>query len=433
MKRFRKLLVGVVVAIVVVQASTYAAADELDNLRAQAEQEAAAKESERAVLEQHLEGTNAKLRAAVLALHDVEARLPVARAELAQAQATTETAQRDAAHITGRLEQTRAEHEQVAALRRETTSEQQAARAGMAALARQSLKGGDVTTLGILTGAQSTSDFAATTMATAAVARARARIIATCQDAAAQARNMEARLEAIELAITGLQVEADAAVEFAQAAESEAAAQQVKVQTLHQQQTVLTAEIEAQRDAELREIEENIAEQEAIAELIKQLAAQQAERDRVIAERRRAAGLAEGGAFSGFLGWPTADHTVTSSFGWRKHPTLKINRLHGGVDLRAYCGVPIYAAQSGIVVERAWYGTGGNTVFIDHGLNEAGQHVMTRYRHLSGYNVGLNDWVELGQVIGKSGKTGGISTGCHLHFEVYIDGEPVDPMAYLGG
>jgi len=136
-------------------------------------------------------------------------------------------------------------------------------------------------------------------------------------------------------------------------------------------------------------------------------------------------------SFGTFLGWPTDNHTVTSNYGYRFHPTLKINRLHAGTDFRAYCGVPVYAAQSGIVVKREWYGTGGNMILIDHGKDDAGANVMTRYLHLSGYNVGLNQWVAKGQVIGYSGATGGVSTGCHLHFEVYIDGNHVDPMTKL--
>jgi len=136
-------------------------------------------------------------------------------------------------------------------------------------------------------------------------------------------------------------------------------------------------------------------------------------------------------SFGTFLSWPTDNHTVTSSYGWRFHPTLKINRLHAGTDLRAQCGAPIYAAQSGIVVKREWYGTGGNMVLIDHGQDDDGANVMTRYLHLSAYNVAQEQWVAKGQVIGYSGMTGGVSTGCHLHFEVYVNGSHIDPLSRL--
>jgi len=131
-----------------------------------------------------------------------------------------------------------------------------------------------------------------------------------------------------------------------------------------------------------------------------------------------------------FLSWPTEVPYITSSYGNRMHPTLKVMRFHAGIDLRAYCGTPIHAAQSGIVVKREYFGTGGNMVMVDHG-KDGKDSVMTRYLHLSKYNVKLNQWVSKGDVIGYSGMTGGISTGCHLHFEVYVNGSTVNPVNRL--
>ncbi|WP_144881802.1 M23 family metallopeptidase, partial [Isoptericola variabilis] len=125
--------------------------------------------------------------------------------------------------------------------------------------------------------------------------------------------------------------------------------------------------------------------------------------------------------------WPTNYHVVTSSYGMRFHPTLGIWRLHAGTDIRTYCGTPIYAAQSGYV-EQAYYASGpGNNVLVNHGTYR-GDNVMTRYLHLSRDVVGVGQYVSKGQVIGYSGSTG-TSSACHLHFEVWVNGNTVDPMS----
>ena len=499
-----------------------AQADELDDQKTAAEKEFAELTKERAELEKTLEGTNEQLRKAVLALHDVEKRLPIAKAELASAAAASQAAEREVADLASKLSDAQAELALIEQMRAENENATKAAHRQMAAMARQAARGDQLTMVGLITGAQSTSDFVATSTSTAAVARAQARTIAEIQDADAAARNTEARITALAQQITDLKAQADIAWEQRQAAEQAAINKQNEVAKLVSKQQKLTEEIEGQRDEELQELEDAIADQEAIAQTIKELAAQQVERDRIIEEKRRqeaadlqakadaeyqaklkeyekakeaynacladtkaaippdptnnpetdtpnsiesetenpaaaepiapqpvevidpaehcaaldpkpvaAPEVALAPAFGSFLGWPTENHTVTSNYGYRFHPTLKINRLHAGTDFRAQCGVPVYASQSGIVVKREWYGTGGNMILIDHGKDEGGANIMSRYLHLSGYNVALNQWVAKGQVIGYSGATGGVSTGCHLHFEVYVNGAHVNPLTRL--
>ena len=115
---------------------------------------------------------------------------------------------------------------------------------------------------------------------------------------------------------------------------------------------------------------------------------------------------------------------ITSGFGWRRHPIYGSSRMHTGLDLDADSGDPIYAAAGGVVVSAGWRGGYGNCVIIDHG------DIATLYGHMSSISVGTGEAVTQGSRVGAVGSTGA-STGPHLHFEVRINGEPVDPVPYL--
>jgi murein DD-endopeptidase MepM/ murein hydrolase activator NlpD len=120
---------------------------------------------------------------------------------------------------------------------------------------------------------------------------------------------------------------------------------------------------------------------------------------------------------AGFI-WPTSG-TLTSGFGWRW------GRMHEGIDIAAPTGTPISASASGTVIHAGWMGGYGNLVVIDHGNGLA-----TAYGHQSSIAVASGTYVSQGQTIGYVGSTGH-STGPHLHFEVRVNGSPVDPLGYL--
>lgn len=116
---------------------------------------------------------------------------------------------------------------------------------------------------------------------------------------------------------------------------------------------------------------------------------------------------------------------VTSNFGSRIHPVLGYHRFHAGTDFGAPTGAPIRAAETGVVIFAGWYGGYGNTVILDHG-----DGMTTLYAHASRLNVAEGDPVRKGDTIAAIGSTG-LSTGPHLHFEVRLSGEPVNPMNYI--
>lgn len=180
----------------------------------------------------------------------------------------------------------------------------------------------------------------------------------------------------------------------------------------------LRVEVVARKDEFLAEQRQLQAQSDAITAQL-----------RARAEAQRAAAAAAGGTVSlapaagGFV--RPVSGPITSPFGYRVHPIYGTTILHAGVDIGADSGTPIKAAQSGVVVSAGWMDGYGNATILDHGGG-----VTTLYAHQSAFLVSAGERVTQGQSIGRVGCTGSC-TGPHLHFEVRINGTPVDPMPYI--
>lgn len=122
---------------------------------------------------------------------------------------------------------------------------------------------------------------------------------------------------------------------------------------------------------------------------------------------------------------PLRDARMTSDYGMRVHPVLKRRLGHKGVDLAATTGTPIYATADGFVSKAGPFSSYGNYVSLEHGAR-----IQTRYAHMSRVAVAEGTRVRKGDVIGYVGSTGR-STGPHLHYEVRIDGQAVNPVPYM--
>ncbi|MGH7498054.1 MAG: M23 family metallopeptidase [Gemmatimonadales bacterium] len=117
---------------------------------------------------------------------------------------------------------------------------------------------------------------------------------------------------------------------------------------------------------------------------------------------------------------------LTSAFSsMREHPILHIARPHEGIDVTAPMGSPIEAPAAGIVIDAGWETGYGNTVTIDHGYG-----IVTKFAHASKLLVKKGQRVSRGQRIALVGNTG-LATGPHLHYEVHVNGRPVDPLKYV--
>ncbi|MNB79167.1 Murein DD-endopeptidase MepM [compost metagenome] len=129
---------------------------------------------------------------------------------------------------------------------------------------------------------------------------------------------------------------------------------------------------------------------------------------------------------NGLLIWPTNGTEVTSQFGVRVHPITGVQKMHNGIDIGVPTGTPVFAARDGTVTFAGAMGTAGNAVIIGHD-----EGLETRYYHLNQVDVVQGQTVTAGEQIAESGNSGS-STGPHLHFEVRLNGTPVNPLLYFG-
>ena len=197
-------------------------------------------------------------------------------------------------------------------------------------------------------------------------------------------------------------------------------------QVLQERESALAAEraVQAEKEALLADAESN---ERKNLQVIAQLDADSNRLESILAARSApststgSVGLPTGG---GQLLWP-ANGPLTSGYGYRTHPIFGDSRLHAGIDIGAPYGAPVIAADAGVIAYAGTMSGYGNVVVVDHGGGLA-----TTYNHLSTFSVSNGQSVARGAPIANVGSSG-YSTGPHLHFEVRVNGSPVDPMPYL--
>lgn len=207
-----------------------------------------------------------------------------------------------------------------------------------------------------------------------------------------------------------------------------------------QRQDALVREVQGLRVQQVNEqgelAEKKTEKRELLVELRSQQAALRRQYDELDAESDRLAASirayqarmrSSGQAVSPFRGtlMRPVNGRITSGFGSRFHPILRERRMHAGVDFAAPSGTPIRAAAPGVVIQARYSRGYGNMIVIDHGGG-----LSTLYAHCSRLFVRSGARVDRGDVIASVGSTG-LSTGPHLHFEVRINGSPVNPMSRL--
>ncbi|MFC5998105.1 peptidoglycan DD-metalloendopeptidase family protein [Quadrisphaera sp. GCM10027208] len=413
-------------------------------------------------LEHALEESSAELRAAAVALQKTEQRLPVAQAELEQAQAAAAEAKAKDVELAGRLAAaTESEVKAVEAIA-DGEAEVAAARTALGQIAAQAYRGGTINpTLALVLDAQSPTDFADRYVLVDTALRTQNGALARLNEQQALRAHSEARLAAVQDEIERLKAEAAANLAAARQAESDAADRKAEIEALKAEQAEAVAVIEARRESEMQRLDQAEADRAALEaeirrieeerrrqeeerrrqeELRKQREAErraQEAREREAAEdrapsrgrsaERAPAPAPEPAPAADGLSWPV-NARISSHYGYRIHPIYNTRRLHAGTDFAASCGTPVRAAADGTVIRAGVNGGYGNQIVVHHGTLR-GQGVASSYNHLSGYAV-RGGSVSRGQVIGYVGTTG-TSTGCHLHFEVYVNGSTQNPMNWL--
>lgn len=195
---------------------------------------------------------------------------------------------------------------------------------------------------------------------------------------------------------------------------------------------------ELEKNAELKkkEVEASKAKQEKILDKMsndrdtaerayQELVEASKQVEQMIRQSRYPVGGAQGsGKSTGTMIWPI-DGPITSPFGWRTHPIFGTSTFHSGLDIGGDYGMPVVAADGGVVIYAGWISGYGNAVIIDHGNG-----ISSLYGHNQSLVVREGQSVSQGQLISYCGSTGN-STGPHVHFEVRENGSPVNPYNYL--
>ena len=210
--------------------------------------------------------------------------------------------------------------------------------------------------------------------------------------------------------------------------EKAALAKQAEIEQKKAERNVVLQKAQNDRATAMQAIEELNASSAQVSAMLKERQAARA----AAAAAAAAAAQSSGGQVAsdnwvqgtGQLGWPVSGE-ITSPYGYRVHPIWGTTIYHSGIDIGVDEGTPVHAADGGVVVWSGWMGGYGYAVVIDHGNG-----LSTLYGHNSELAVDEGQSVAKGQVISYAGSTGN-STGPHVHFEVRVNGDPVDPMGYL--
>jgi len=196
----------------------------------------------------------------------------------------------------------------------------------------------------------------------------------------------------------------------------------VELKSASDERNALLARVRKDKALYLAQQAEFLRASQELQNKVKQLVAEKKRLNQAKHPGRKETVYYKGGA----LGWPLQGRgTINSTFGIRVHPVFKTRTKHTGVDIGAPKGTPVLAADAGEVLYTGWMRGYGQVIIIDHGGD-----LTTVYAHLSSIECTEDAKVNRGQEIGRVGSTG-VATGNHLHFEVRVNGNAVDPMRYL--
>jgi murein DD-endopeptidase MepM/ murein hydrolase activator NlpD len=385
-----------------------------------------------------IEGTSRDVAKALLALQRTQALLPGARRALTAADAAQTVADSDNQTLATALAVAQANEAKATDDLGQNARASQAVRDQLGNLVRNDYQQGGVTGLSIALEAKSPEDFTDRITMMDTVMQVRRSTLRGLDTMRAQGLAGQSHLLAVRQRVAALKVEAQAALARASTARKTAADAKTKLDLLHAAQAEYEATVAARKATEITNLTKLQAESDSLTSLL----AARAQSARELAARQAAGGGAAGaeaapggsgqpplgpqGNTGGFLSLPLIA-PVSQEFRPRSDPL----GYHPGIDFAAACGSPVYAAAPGDVIMTtpdALSGGYGNRLIIDHGLQH-GVDLTTTYNHLTRFVV-TSGHVTRGQVVAYSGTTG-FSTGCHLHFEVREDGDPVNPRLWF--
>lgn len=360
-----------------------------------------------------LEGANTDLVKAAVTLQKAQARLGDAQAALTSAQGALKVAERKDAEIASQLAVadaavTKAQHDLDVRQQQEHLS-----RAAIGTIAREAYVNSGMSGLSIVLNATSPQQFADQVAVAGTALQQQRGTITRLQVEQAETRTRQVRLDAALALVTSLRQQSAAVVAQRRSAEHKAATAQAQVSALVRERQGAVRVIAKRKAAEKQRLVRLSRQQRKLADVLR--------------ARHDGGGTSSDLAGNGRLSHPVVG-PITSGFGMRFHPILHIWRLHAGTDFGVPCGTPVHAPAAGTIVRAGWAGGFGNQILIDHGRVH-GVQLASSVNHLSRI-IRHGGHVHRGQLIGYSGTTG-LSTGCHVHFEVYVNGNHVNPMNWL--
>ncbi|WP_425862539.1 peptidoglycan DD-metalloendopeptidase family protein [Arthrobacter sp. TWP1-1] len=401
-----------------------------------------------------------------------QGQLPGAQAALTDAQNRVSVATGVVSSLAARIDLAQQSKDKITAQIAADAEKATETKAMIGQIAAQSYKAGGLpVNLTLILGAGSTSDLANSIDLAEQALRSQTAALEALTAQKATNENAQARLVAVEAEIKDLKQQAEAALAAEQVARDEAAAKKATVDKLIADSAALNAKLEAEKPRIQAQLKQVQVQQQSVNAQIAEIqrkereaaaAAAKAEAERVAREQAAAAAAAaaasnNGGGSAPYVPAPyvppapgnvsafglqhpfAASVPITSPF-VRNRPvpagTADFNGTgyydHTGIDFGAACGTPVYAPADG-TVQLAGQTTvvwgGGNVLWISHGVVQ-GNALMTVFYHNSSVLVSAGQSVKRGQLVAYSGSTGN-STGCHAHFETWLNGAPVDPMLLL--
>lgn len=416
MRRYRTRRLGLLTLVVITGAAVGfvpAYADGDDDARARKQRA----DTEVREVRTDLDASLVRLAAAETAFAQAEAQAPAARVALDAARERVDHARAEAGEHARLVERADAAVVTAEAELRDVVASTQAVRDAVGRLVARAYRNGDMARLSLILRAQTPAEFLSRLQSYRVVLRDDQETLARLE----RTRDaMDARRD--ELARRRAEAhtrhrDADrrlAAVLALERAANEAAA---KVESLAAQRRAALVTAQQEKAADQQRYDTTRVEQRRLTELVNRLNAP------VHADAAPAAAR-EGGALS----YP-ARGSISSQFGMRHHPILDYTKLHTGTDFAIPEGTSVAAARAGTVVSTGYNSAYGYRVVVSHG-GVGGVALTTTYNHLSRITVREGQHVTRGERVGRSGNTGW-STGAHLHFEVLVNGDFVDPQAWL--
>ena len=399
-----------------------------------------------------LEDSSQVVRDAAAKLAGVNAQLAAARADVAKARGELVGAQAKVAAARAELARAEAAREAAEAQVRAASARVDEGREDVGRMARRAYTRGRLDDLRQLMESDEPADAVERADMLRSVFRFQNESLARLTDDRLELAVTEAGLTAEERAVDAARARAEEGAARARQITAEAEAAAVRVEALVVQQQAALAEAEQHRAQDARDYETAQAASRALAEQIRQAAARAEAARKAAAEKaaREAAAAAAAAAAEarrraaagqrpapapaaaparddGWL-WP-APGRLTSRYGDRTHPIYGDTRFHAGIDIGGGLGARVSATDDGYVTYAGPASGYGTLVVISHGT-VGGRDLSSAYAHMGSISVRTGQLVTRGQRVGSIGNEGN-STGPHLHFEVRLGGDPVDPLRYV--